>query len=244
MSALSRPRPRLGAALLLLALCPGCESFNRTMYSFNDGLDRAVFQPVSRGYRAVVPGPIRQGISNFLDNLTSVETIANDLMQGEVKQAGSDLGRFLVNTLVGFGGVFDPARDLGLERHREDFGQTLAIWGVPSGPYLVLPVLGPTTIRDSARYPFAWAATPWAWSGVVEARAAMRGLQLVDERSRFLNATDRRDESAIDPYLFTKEAWLQRRAFEIWGTLPPEDGRQQEAREEELDELLDDLEDF
>ena len=150
-----------------------------------------------------------------------------------------------INTLVGFGGIFDPASEMGLEAHREDFGQTLAVWGVPAGPYLILPLFGPSTLRDSARYPVAWFATPWRFSGPFPGQEALRGLQFVDQRARFLNAGDVLDDSAIDPYLFTKEAWLQSRAFEIQnGATSPADPSDAQAAEDELDDLLDGLDGF
>jgi len=215
------------------------------MYAFNDRVDRAVLTPITRGYQAVIPGRLRQGVSNFFDNALAPETIANDLLQGEFRRGGRDLARFLINTLVGFGGVFDPASELGLERHAEDFGQTLAVWGVPAGPFLILPLLGPSTVRDTARYPAAWFAAPWRWGDGLSGRAGVRVVQFLDQRSRFLNASDQRDTSALDPYLFTKEAWLQRRAFEIANGSPAEsDEAADEELDEALDEALDDLDDF
>ena len=234
--------------VLALALSPGCqaplEAWNRSMFAVNEAIDDAVLEPVAKGYRAVIPDRMRAGISNFFDNALSVETIANDLLQGEFARGGTAFLRFAINTLVGFGGIFDPASEMGLEEHREDFGQTLAVWGVPSGPYVVLPLLGPSTLRDSTRYPVAWFAAPWRYAGGFDGEEAMRALQFIDQRGRAQLALDVRDDSAIDPYLFTKEAWLQRRAFDIENRDAEPIQEDTQAEDDELDDLLDGLDDF
>lgn len=131
------------------------EGFNRDMYAVHDSVDRAVLEPVARGYRSVTPGPVRTGVRNFLRNLRSPVTFVNDLLQGEIERAGVTFVRFGVNTTVGMAGLLDPATSMGMERHDEDFGQTLAVWGVEPGPYIFVPVLGPTTLRDGAGGPAA-----------------------------------------------------------------------------------------
>ncbi|HOY77025.1 MAG TPA: VacJ family lipoprotein [Hyphomonadaceae bacterium] len=149
-----------GAASVLAALSlSGCltagpnpedpyEDFNRQMFAFNDGLDRAVLEPVAKGYRAVTNEPIREGVGNFGDNLNEPLTFVNHVLQGQIPDAGATFGRFVINTTVGIGGIFDPASAMGMQRTKEDFGQTLGKWGVQGGPYIVLPFLGPTNPRD------------------------------------------------------------------------------------------------
>ena len=130
------------------------ERFNRSSFAFNDALDRAVAKPVAKAYKKVTPRVVRTGVSNFVSNLGTITTVVNDVLQGKMKQAGHDSGRFLLNSTLGLGGLFDPASAAGLERNNEDFGQTLGKWGVKSGPYLMLPLLGPSTVRDTvARLP-------------------------------------------------------------------------------------------
>src|SRR5689334_19303494 len=121
------------------------EDFNRQMFAFNDGLDKAVLEPVAKGYRAVTNEPVREGVSNFVSNLGEPVTFANEVLQGKLPQAAGTVGRFLLNTTIGVAGIFNPAQSFGIERTNEDFGQTLGVWGVASGPYLVLPFLGSTT---------------------------------------------------------------------------------------------------
>ncbi|MCG8435004.1 MAG: VacJ family lipoprotein, partial [Gammaproteobacteria bacterium] len=150
---------RLLLSAVCLAFLAGCaapekrtpgdplEPFNRAMFKFNDAVDRAVIKPVAKGY-AKTPKPFRKGVNNFFSNLSAPVTIINNFLQGKFKKAFSDTGRFLMNSTIGLFGIFDPASRVGLARHREDFGQTLGAWGVPSGPYLVIPFLGPSTVRD------------------------------------------------------------------------------------------------
>lgn len=138
--------------------------FNRSMFSVHQAVDGAVLEPAARGYRAITPRPVRSGVLNFLRNLRSPVIFANDVLQGEVGRAGNTAGRFAINTTIGIAGIFDPATSMGLERHDEDFGQTLAVWGVPSGPYVFVPVLGPTTVRDGAGRFVDIALDPLTWA--------------------------------------------------------------------------------
>lgn len=140
------------------------EGFNRDMYAVHEGVDQAVLEPVARGYRAITPRPLRTGVLNFLRNLKAPVIFANDVLQGEFGRAGTTVARFGVNTTIGIAGVFDPATSMGLERHDEDFGQTLAVWGVDSGPYIFVPLLGPTTVRDSFGRVVDVAFDPLTWS--------------------------------------------------------------------------------
>lgn len=198
------------------------EGFNRAMYRFNDAVDRAVLKPVSKGYQAVTPEPVQAGISNFFTNLAGPIVIVNDLLQAKFLQALADTGRFVVNTTVGIGGLFDPASKLGLEAHNEDFGQTLGAWGVPSGPYLVLPFLGPSTIRDTAGLYPDYHADPLSYYDNDPERYQLWALRLIDLRAGLLELDPQIQES-FDPYAFIRDAYLQRRKFLVYDGNPPVD---------------------
>lgn len=147
------------------------EGFNRHLFGVHQAVDTAVLEPVARGYRVATPRVFRTGVVNFLRNLRGPIVLANDLLQGEVNRAGSTAGRFAINTTIGIGGIFDPATSMGLEHHDEDFGQTLAVWGVPSGPYIFVPLLGPTTLRDSTGQIIDIAFDLVTWTDVDDANA-------------------------------------------------------------------------
>jgi phospholipid-binding lipoprotein MlaA len=190
------------------------EGFNRASYRFNDGLDRAIAKPVAKAYKKVTPRVVRTGVSNFVSNLGSVTTVVNDVLQGKMKQAGHDSGRFLLNSTLGLGGLFDPASAAGLERNDEDFGQTLGKWGVKSGPYLMLPFLGPSTVRDSfARIPDQY-TYPLNYLEDDSTRYLIRGLDFLDLRAGLLDL-DPQIEKSYDKYAFIRNAWLQRREFVV-----------------------------
>lgn len=187
------------------------EEFNRTIFSFNEALDGAVLKPAAKTYKVVTPEVVSDGLTAFFRNLSEFRTIFNDLLQGKFKQAGQDSARLLINTTVGFLGFFDVATHLGLPRHEEDFGQTLATWGVPSGPYLMLPFIGPSTVRSTAAYGPDLMTS--ATGLVTDDTAAVWGLRLtsiVDRRAALLSA-----EELIsgDRYTFLRDAYLQQREF-------------------------------
>jgi phospholipid-binding lipoprotein MlaA len=191
------------------------EGINRKMFVFNDKLDVYALEPAATGWSKVTPLRVRTSISNFFSNLRFPIVTANDLLQGKVLAAGNDIGRFAVNTTVGVLGFFDPASGWGLERRDEDFGQTLGVWGVPSGPYLVIPLLGPSTVRDAAgqAVDVAFAVTPWfvdTWILV-----AARTFDAVDERSLYLQEVRDAKASALDYYAFVRNAYLQRRNAQL-----------------------------
>ncbi|HTU65346.1 MAG TPA: VacJ family lipoprotein [Steroidobacteraceae bacterium] len=188
------------------------EGFNRASYKFNDALDRAVAKPVAKGYKKVTPKFVRTGISNFFANLDTVPTIINDVLQGKIKQAGHDSGRFLLNSTVGLGGLFDPASAAGMERNDEDFGQTLGKWGVKSGPYLMLPVLGPSTVRDAMAKPVDSYSSPLTYLQDDSTRYIIRGIEVIDLRADLLSL-DAQIEGSYDKYAFIRNAWLQRREY-------------------------------
>jgi len=205
------------------------ERANRSVYSFNRALDHAVLRPVARTYVKITPGPVRRSISNFLTNLDYPVTIVNDILQGKIHDGLSDIGRFGVNTVVGIGGLFDPASHWGLEKHDEDFGLTLAKWGVPSGPYLMLPILGPSTVRDAPGRVADRFMSPTAYVNNTGVQVGYFVIKGVNTRARLLD-TDPLIDSAYDPYAFVRNAWLQRREYQVRGgnapeaLLPVEDG--------------------
>jgi phospholipid-binding lipoprotein MlaA len=197
------------------------ERFNRSMYRFNDSLDRSIAKPVARAYTKVTPQPVRSGIGNFFRNLNSPTVMVNDLLQWKPTAFFTETLRLLVNTTVGIGGLFDPASQLGLPAGDEDFGQTLGRWGVAGGPYMVLPVLGPSTVRDTAGFvadqftdpKYYLVKDPWVSAGLTV-------LSLVNTRAGLLG-TDEVLASSFDPYVFMRNAYLQRREFQVRdGTAP------------------------
>ncbi len=201
------------------------EPVNRAIYSVNERVDKAVVKPAAKGYNALVPDPLNEGISNFFKNLNDITVIGNDLLQFKLKQATSDTGRFLLNTIVGFFGFFDPASEYGLPKHNEDFGQTLGYWGVPSGPYLVLPLLGPSSVRDApALHVDSTIFEPTWYVRKAMTRHVLLGTKMLDMRAGLLSAEKVLDEAALDPYLFIRNAYLQRReALVTDGNLPEEE---------------------
>lgn len=218
---------RAGAGLVLAAALVGCattdmgtpgdplERVNRGTHRFNLALDRAVIKPVAVGYRDHVPAPVRVSVNNFLDNLAYPTTIVNNLLQGKFKDTLNDIGRFTVNTTIGLGGIFDPATRFGFDKNDEDFGQTLGHWGVPAGPYLVLPFFGPSTIRDGPAIIADWQTDLRVGDQVEPAvEWTLIGLSLVNRRAQFLEF-DATWESAYDPYAFVRDAWLQRREYRV-----------------------------
>ena len=181
------------------------EGFNRSMYGFNMGLDKMILKPVADGYKFITPDFMQTGVTNFFNNLKGINVVLNDILQGKFEQSASDLGRFTTNSTIGLLGLFDVATPLGLSQNVEDFGQTLAVWGVDQGPYLVLPVLGPTTLRDGGGIVVDKAANPGTYfpgTGVLEG---------INERANAESALNFIDEAALDPYVFTRESFLQYR---------------------------------
>ncbi len=182
------------------------EGFNRPMYDFNMGVDKYLLKPVADGYKFVTPDFMETGVTNFFSNLKGINVVLNDMLQGKFGQSVSDLGRFTTNSTIGLLGLFDVASDLGLPQNVEDFGQTLAVWGVDQGPYLVLPFLGPTTLRDGGGGIVDRAANPGTYllpgAGVLEG---------INERANAEGALNFIDEAALDPYVFTRESFLQYR---------------------------------
>ncbi|HEY0720377.1 MAG TPA: VacJ family lipoprotein [Gammaproteobacteria bacterium] len=222
---------------LIIVLASGCasvstpppkqdplERFNRSVYKFNDALDRAVLKPVAQGYEKVVPQPVDDSITNFFSNLDDVTVTLNALLQGKFQQAGSDLSRLVWNSTVGIAGLFDVATHFGLPKHNEDFGQTLGAWGVGPGPYLVLPFLGPSTLRDTAALPADWMSDPLYHYYPVDKNGywQLKGLYYVDQRAGLLRASRLVEQAALDEYVFMREAYLQRRQSLVYDGNPPQ----------------------
>lgn len=199
------------------------EGFNRAVFSFNETLDEAVLKPVAEGYRKVLPSPVRTGISNFLDNIGDVWSAANHLLQGKVMSAGAMTLRVATNTVFGLGGLLDPASEMGLERQPEDLGQTLGVWGVPPGPYVMLPFLGPSTLRDTVATPVDRYAGPTALVSSTPEVVGVASLQLVSTRAGLLGASNLLDQIALDKYGFLRDLYLSRRRSQVYDGNPPEE---------------------
>ncbi len=219
-------------ATALLAGLSGCastannpkdpiEGFNRAMFSFNDGLDKAIIKPVAQGYDYVLPQPVQTGVGNFFGNIADVFIAVNNLLQGKPADAASDAGRFLLNTTIGVLGVFDVATPAGLEKHDEDFGQTFGRWGVGEGAYVVWPIIGSRTVRDTAGYVVDVAVDP-VWNvDHVPTRNSLAVLRLVDTRASLLPAEKVIDDAALDKYTYMRDAYLQRRKSLVYDGNPP-----------------------
>ncbi len=196
------------------------QGFNRAMFAVNEGID-VVVKPVAQGYDAGAPLPVKVGIGNFFGNILDVWTAVNNLLQGKVGDAASDTGRFLVNTTVGIGGVFDVASDLGLKKHSEDFGQTLGKWGVGDGPYFFWPIIGPRTTRDTFGWLVDTNVDPVWRVNDIPLRNSLVGVRFIDVRAGLLPADKVVEEAAFDKYNYIRDAYLQNRRNEIFDGNPP-----------------------
>ncbi len=200
------------------------EGFNRAMFAVNEGID-VVAKPVAQGYDAAAPLPVKAGIGNFFGNLADLWTAANNFLQGKGGQGLSDVGRVLVNTTIGIGGVFDVASEMGLEKHAEDFGQTLGAWGVGDGPYFYWPLIGPRTTRDT----FGWAvdsyADPVRYVDDVPLRNSLFGIRFIDLRASLLPTDKVVEQAAFDKYSYIRDAYLQNRRSKIADGRAPIEGR-------------------
>jgi phospholipid-binding lipoprotein MlaA len=205
---------------------------NRATYRFNHALDRRLVRPVAKGYMNTVPHPVRMGIANVLSNAGYTRTIVNDLLQAKPKPFASDIGRLLLNSTVGFAGVFDPATAAGLPKNDEDFGQTLGRWGFKPGPYLVLPVLGSSTVRDTAGLYPDWKADLKNLPDDLWVRLSLDGLTLLGDRVELLGPDDAM-ANAYDPYAFLRSLYMQHREFEVRDGDVPEAPLEEEPVDEE-----------
>lgn len=228
-------RAGLRAALAaLVLLTTGCaargdvasrdpfERWNRGVSEFNDNIDSVVLKPVAVAYREVTPPTVRTGVSNFFGNLGDFWSFVNSALQFKWQNAAENLMRVNVNTFFGLGGILDVASEMNIDRHREDFGQTLGRWGVPAGPYLVLPLLGPSTLRDTLALPVDRRGDPVQDINPQASRNATYLLRAVDARSNLLRASAVLDEAALDKYSFTRDAYLQRRRAELFDGNAPD----------------------
>jgi phospholipid-binding lipoprotein MlaA len=218
-------------AVLAAALLAGCamgpsredpfEPTNRVMYQVHDAVDTAVIKPVAQAYIDVVPQLIRTGFSNVFNNIDDLFSAVNGLLQGKLDKFGDDLGRVMLNTGFGLGGIFDLASMVGIERGNEDFGQTFAVWGFPQGPYLFVPFFGPTTVRDGTGVIVRVALGPVGYIPAVPLRNSIYGVAYVDLRAQALETSAVIDTAALDRYLFIRNAYLQRRRYLVYDGKPP-----------------------
>lgn len=230
---LSGWRGLAAAALLLQGACASLgdgadsaaydasEGFNRASFEFSDRVDRRFIAPAARAYQSLLPDPVERGASNFFANLASVDSSINGFLQGKPKGGGTDLMRFLLNSTLGLAGVFDVATPAGFPAQNEDFGQTLAVWGWRNSRYLYVPLVGPSTIRDLPAMAFSTVLAPRLFPK--DYRLWVSGVGLLSARADALALTDARDAAALDPYVFTREAYYQRREFMIHDGDPPLD---------------------
>jgi phospholipid-binding lipoprotein MlaA len=218
---------RIVAALALVSAMSGCatvgeadprdplEGFNRAMFRFNDTFDKTALKPAARIYEDALPSFVQTAVGNFFGNLGDIWTLVNDVLQAKRDQGASDFMRIVLNTSFGLGGLIDIASDAGLTKHKEDFGQTLGRWGMSSGPYVVLPFFGPSTLRDSAAMVLDFKGDVWAHVTPVNERNVGIAVRAVDQRAAVLNASNLIEDAALDPYQFIRDAYLQRREGQI-----------------------------
>jgi phospholipid-binding lipoprotein MlaA len=221
----------LRGGLLALALCGAVvaeenprdpyEGFNRSMFAVNEAVDKFTAKPVAQAYDMVTPLPVKAGVGNFFGNVGDLWIGVNSALQGKLGDAGVDLGRLLINSSVGIFGFFDVASELGLEKHEEDFGQTMAIWGVGDGGYIFWPIIGPRTVRDTAGWVVDSYADPVWRARPIATRNSMVALRFVDIRASLLPAEKVVDEAALDKYAYIRDAYLQRRRNQIFDGRPP-----------------------
>ena len=191
------------------------ERYNRTMFSFNQELDKKVLKPVANAYADYTPDFLQTVIGNFFSNIGDVWTAANNFLQGKPRDGTTDAMRVVFNSTIGLAGLLDIATPAGLPKHEEDFGQTLGVWGVKSGPYVVLPVFGSSTMRDATAKPVDWAGDPLSYVDNIRARNSGRAIRIIDDRAALLGASKLMEGAALDPYEFMRDAYLQRRASRI-----------------------------
>lgn len=209
------------------------EPLNRGIYRVNDAIDSVTLKPLAKGYIKVLPEPVRDGVTNFSQNLLVPHSALNNFLQGKPKDGFSEIARFMVNSTVGIGGIFDIAARNGLEAKTEDFGQTGAVWGIPQGPYVVIPFLGPSTLRDALLLPLDVASDPlYHYDDNRSLRNTVYAIRLVNLRARVLSIEELLQDSA-DPYVTLRESYLQNREFEVYDGDPPLDD------DEFFDEFLD-----
>ena len=216
------------------------EPLNRQIHGFNTGLDKITLKPIAKAWQKVVPQWMRTGVGNFSENLRAPLHAINHFLQGKPKSGFKSTGRFLMNSTVGIGGLLDAATDAGLEKEPEGFGQTFAVWGMPKGPYVVLPIFGPRTFSDALAIPLNWAADPLIWYRNSSVRDKIYFVRLIDVRQRLFKA-EQLIEGSADPYVAIREAYLQRREYLILDGEIPED---EDPYDDLFDEEFEDEEDY
>lgn len=218
------------AGVVALALAGGAsaqdehdpyEGFNRTMFTVNETIDTYAAKPIAKGYDKAVPLPLKAGVGNFFNNAGDLWIGVNGALQGKLSDAGNDLARLLINSTVGIFGLFDVASEIGLEKHEEDFGQTLAVWGVSDGAYLYWPIIGPRTVRDTFGWGVDTFSDPVRATRPVSVRNGMSALRIVDIRASLLPADKVVEEAALDKYAYIRDGYLQRRRNLIYDGRPP-----------------------
>lgn len=224
---------RIFVALAVSVLLAGCttmgnrdpidpfERVNRAVFSFNEAVDRAVLEPTARVYRRITPPFFRTGVNNVFSNVADVRNVINNTLQGKFRYAYSDFGRLVINTTLGLGGLFDVASAAGVEKHNEDFGQTLGYWGIGDGPFLMLPLLGPTSGRDAVGLVIDTLTDPLTYIEPTGARIGVGALRVVHGRAELLDASKVVHDTALDLYLFIRDAYLQRRHNLVFDGMPP-----------------------
>ena len=204
------------------------EGYNRGVYKFNTVVDDALFKPIAKGYKAITPEPVDRGVTNFFNNIADVNSAVNNLFQFKLSRFGSDLGRVAVNSTVGILGLFDVATNMGLPSYKEDFGQTFGYWGDVDSPYLVVPLLGPSTVRDSVGRVGDALVDPFFSVNKDRVYWGFVALRVIDQRADLLTAGKILEEAAVDPYSFVRDAFLQRRRSQIFDGNPPPDPYEQD----------------
>lgn len=206
------------------------EPFNRGVSTFNDNLDKYALKPVAEGYQDYVPSPVRTAVGNFFSNVSDIYSAANNLMQGKPSRAAEDTMRVAINSVLGIGGLIDIATPAGLPKYKEDFGQTLGVWGVPSGPYLVLPLFGPSSVRDASGMVVDRFMDPTTYISPWYASLSASTVRVIDGRAQLLGATNLLEAAALDKYSFLRDSYMQRREYLIHdGNIPTKDGEDQPA---------------
>lgn len=235
-------------AMLLFVALTGCastaaknpqdpyEGFNRASFTFNDKLDQVALKPAATAYKAVLPQFVQTGVGNFFGNIGDVSTALNNFMQARFSDGASDVGRVMINSVFGIAGLFDVASQGGLVKHDQDFGQTLGRWGVASGPYLVLPLIGPTTMRDGLAMPVDLVTDPWSYKYPVRWRNTGSVIRVVDHRAYILDSSNLLEDAALDRYEFVRDAYLQRRESKIYKDPAKQDAIDSQQKSSSLDD--------
>ena len=226
---------RSATLLLAIGLLVGCasvpddyrdprdpwESYNRAVHKFNTEFDKAIFKPLAEAYRFVTPELVDKGVTNFFDNIRDFTSAVSNLLQFKLSRAATDVGRIVVNSTIGVVGLMDVASNMDLPSYKEDFGQTFGYWGIGPGPYFVVPILGPKTVRDTVSLVPDWYTKPTSYIDDTGVRIGLAILDGIDRRADLLAASEVLDEAALDPYSFTRDAYLQKRLNDVYDGNPP-----------------------